>query len=60
MSYPTVDLDKKRVILLSGFEKTRSANEPLSIKAKKKPRRGTGMRSRSVMFRANGCRLRKS
>jgi len=36
VSYPTIDLDERTVILLSGFEKTRSANKPLSIKAKRK------------------------
>ncbi len=36
MSYPTVYLGKKKVVLLSGFKKTRSANKPLSIKAKRK------------------------
>jgi len=35
MPYPTVDLDKRKVILLSGFEETRSASKPLSIKAKR-------------------------
>ena len=35
MSCPTVDLDKKKVILLNGFEKTRSTSKPFTIKAKK-------------------------
>jgi len=35
MSCPTVALEDKKVILLSGFEKTRSATKPFSIKAKK-------------------------
>jgi len=35
MSCPTIDLDKKKVILLSGFERSPSTSEPFSIKAKK-------------------------
>ncbi|MES0385227.1 MAG: hypothetical protein ABUJ98_11655 [Hyphomicrobium sp.] len=35
MSCPTVDLDKKKVILLNGFEMTRSTSKPFAIKAKK-------------------------
>ena len=35
MSCPTVDLDKKKVILLNGFEMTRSTSKPFTIKAKK-------------------------
>jgi hypothetical protein len=30
-----VDLDKKKVILLNGFEMTRSTGKPFAIKAKK-------------------------
>jgi len=30
-----VDLDKKKVILLNGFEMTRSTSKPFTIKAKK-------------------------
>ena len=29
MSYPTIDIGKKKIILLSGFERTRGANKPL-------------------------------
>ena len=35
MSYPTIDIGKKKIILLSGFERTRGANKPLDIMAKK-------------------------
>ena len=35
MSYPTVEIGKKRVILLSGFEMRRGANKPPAITAKK-------------------------
>ena len=34
MSYPTIEIDQKKVILLIGFERTRGANEALVIKAK--------------------------
>ena len=34
MSYPTIDIGKKKIILLSGFERTRGANKPLDIMAK--------------------------
>ncbi len=35
MSCPTVDLDKKKVILLNGFEMARSTSKTFAIKAKK-------------------------
>ena len=35
MSYPTVVIGKKRIILPSGFEKRRGANRPPAITAKK-------------------------
>jgi len=35
MSYPTVEIGKKQIILLSGFEKRRGANRPPAITAKK-------------------------
>jgi hypothetical protein len=34
MSYPTIEIGQKRVILLSGFERKRGTNKPLVIKAK--------------------------
>jgi hypothetical protein len=34
MSYPTIEIDQKKVILLSGFERERGTNKPLVIKAK--------------------------
>jgi hypothetical protein len=34
MSYPTVEIGKKKIILLSGFERTRGANKPLAIMAR--------------------------
>src|SRR5689334_8430972 len=35
MSYPTIEIGKKRIILLSGFEKRRGADKPLAVKAKR-------------------------
>ena len=34
MSYPTVEIGKKKIILLSGFEGARGANETVAITAK--------------------------
>ena len=34
MSYPTIDIDQKKIILLSGFERACGANKPFSITAK--------------------------
>jgi hypothetical protein len=34
MSYPTVEIGKKKIILLSGFERACGANKPLAITAK--------------------------
>jgi hypothetical protein len=34
MSYPTVEIGKKKIILLSGFERAWGANKPLAITAK--------------------------
>jgi len=43
MSYPTIDIDQKKIILLSGFERACGANKPFSITAKnslrKQPKR---------------------
>ena len=50
MSCPTVDLDEKKVILLSGFEKTRSASEPFSIKAKKELEKAAKTHRDAVAF----------
>ncbi len=50
MSCPTVDLEKKKVILLSGFEKTRSANKPFSIKAKKELKKAAKRHRDAVAF----------
>jgi len=36
MSYPTIELDEKKVILLSGFETTQTTNTPLAITAREK------------------------
>ncbi len=36
MSYPTIDLNAKKVILLSGFVRPRRANKPLTVRDKKK------------------------
>lgn len=33
MSYPTINIDQKKVILLSGFEWKRGAKRPLVIKS---------------------------
>jgi hypothetical protein len=33
MSYPTINIQQKKVILLSGFERERGAKRPLVIKA---------------------------
>jgi hypothetical protein len=35
MSYPRVEIGKKKVILLSGFDRRQVASAPLAIKAKK-------------------------
>ena len=35
MSYPTIDIGNKKIILLSGFEKARGDGKPLAITAKK-------------------------
>jgi len=50
MSCPTVDLDKKKVILLSGFEKTRSTSKPFSIKAKKELEKAAKRHRDAVAF----------
>jgi hypothetical protein len=34
MSYPTINIGKKKIILLSGFEMACGANKPLAITAK--------------------------
>lgn len=33
MSYPTIDIGNKKIILLSGFEKARGDGKPLAITA---------------------------
>jgi len=50
MSCPTVDLEKKKVILLSGFERTRSASKPFSIKAKKELEKAAKRHQDAVAF----------
>lgn len=50
MSCPTVDLEKKKVILLSGFEWTRSASKPFSIKAKKELEKAAKRHQDAVAF----------
>ena len=36
MSYPTIELDEKKVILLSGFETTQTTNTPYAITPREK------------------------
>ena len=50
MSCPTVDLEKKKVILLSGFERTHSTSKPFSIKAKNELEKAAKMHQDVVAF----------
>ncbi len=50
MSCPTVDLEKKKVILLSGFERTHSTSKPFSIKAKKELEKAAKRHQDAVAF----------
>jgi len=50
MSCPTVDLEKKKVILLSGFERTHSTSKPFSIKAKKELEKAAKQHRDAVAF----------
>ena len=34
MSYPTINIGNKKIILLSGFERARGADKPLAVTAK--------------------------
>jgi hypothetical protein len=52
MSYPTIEIDQKKVILLSGFERKRGANEALVIKAKDQLERAAKRHGDAVAF---GC-----
>ena len=63
MSYPTVEIGKKKIILLSGFERACGASKTLAITARLSLRRrprGTAMRSPLVTSRARGCLLHRS
>ena len=51
MSYPTIEIDQKKVILLSGFERKRGANEALVIKAKDQLERAAKRHRRRVWLR---------
>jgi hypothetical protein len=50
MSYPTVEIGKKRIILLSGFEKRHDANKPPAITAKKQLEEATKRHRDAVAF----------
>ena len=59
MSYPTIELDQKKVTLLRGFETTQTTNTPLAITAREKLEevaKKTAMLSRLLMSQASGCR----
>ena len=49
MSYPTIAIDQKKVILLSGFERKRGTNK-LLIKAKEKLEEATKRHGDAVAF----------
>ncbi len=50
MSYPTVEIGKKRVILLSGFEKRHGPNKPPAITAKKELEKAAKKHRDAVAF----------
>ena len=58
MSYPTIKIGNKKIILLSGFERVCGANKTLAITAKdislKRPPGDTAMRSHLVTSQACG------
>jgi hypothetical protein len=48
MSYPTIDIGKKKIILLSGFERTRGTN--LAITAKEQLKEAVKRHDDAVAF----------
>ena len=50
MSYPTVNIDKKKIILLSGFARRRDTNSPLSVTDKKQLEAATKIHRDAVAF----------
>ena len=63
MSYSTVEISKKKIILLSGFERACGANKLLPSQPRtslKRSPRDIAMRSRLVTSQACGCPLHRS
>jgi hypothetical protein len=50
MSYPTINIDQKKVILLSGFETKGKATRPLVIKARDQLEQAAKRHSDAVAF----------